>query len=347
MPVSKRKRTRTRNVSYYAGLDIGGTTIKCALVNSRGKQVGDYVEIRSLASQGHRKTFGQLKKGLNALCKHADIEVDAVKAIGLDVPAPCSDGVIWAKANMADDWVGVNVRDRFAKAIGKPVYMTNDCNAAAYGEFLLRPDYNGGLLYAAPGTGLGGGLVLPGGMVYEGTHGLAMELGDISVPFREDGRLPVDSAGREGCLEAWVSLVALRRQLKRQLTKKKYAKHPLNDRKAPIEERALQVRSYAEDGDRLALEIFGTQAGIFGFAMADIASLFDPGLIVIGGGLAETKPSFKDWYIEKVREGFRGRAGDCYQFNPLDPSHPTTQFEWAVGGDGAAAFGAAMKAREL
>lgn len=341
------KSSRTRKRCYYAGLDIGGTTIKSMLVDAAGERAGKIVEVRSLAGQGYRKTFGQLKRALQSLCRDAGIGVDAVAAIGLDVPAPCSNGVIWDKANMAPDWLGVNVRDLFAGAVGKPVYVTNDCNAAAIGEYLLRPDYHGGLLYAAPGTGLGGGLVLPGGAVFEGTNGLALELGDMTVPFREGGKLPVDSSGREGALEAWVSLVALRRQLALQLQKKKHAGHPLNDSRIPIADRAFQLRKFAEQGDSLALGIFGTQAGVLGFALADAASLFDPGLIVIGGGLAETKPHFRDWYIECIRDGFRSRAGDCYQFNPLQPDQPTTTIEWAIGGDAAAAFGAAMKAREL
>ena len=248
---------------------------------------------------------------------------------------------------MAADWLGVNVRDTFAKAIGKPVYMTNDCNAAAIGEYLLRKERSRGLLYAAPGTGLGGGLVLPGGTPFEGANGLALELGDITIPFRERGKMPVDGSGREGALEAWVSLVALRRQLALQLKKKKYAKHPLNNSKIPIEERAFQVRNYAEEGDALALEIFGIQARALGYALGDAASLFDPGLIVIGGGMAETKPHFRDWYLEQIRDGFRKRAEKCYQVSPLDPDKPTTTIEWAIGGDAAAAYGAAMKARDL
>lgn len=344
--MAKSKRTRKKN-SYYAGLDIGGSTIKAMLVNDAGEQAGKLIEVKSLAGQGHRKTFGQLKRTLKSLCKNAKISESAVGAIGLDVPAPCSNGVIWDKANMAPDWLGTNVRDTFAAAIGKPVYMTNDCNAAAYGEYLLRPENTGGLLYAAPGTGLGGGLVLPGGVVFEGSNGLAMELGDMTIPFLEGGKMPVDASGRKGALEAWVSLVALRRQLALQLKKKKYAKHPLNDPKTPIEDRAFQVRNYAEDGDALALEIFGTQARALGYALGDAASLFDPGLIVIGGGMSETKPHFRDWYIECIREGFRGRAEKCYQFSPLDPEMATTTIEWAIGGDAAAAFGAAMKAREL
>ena len=113
--MAKKKRT-SKKKAYYAGLDIGGTTIKAMLVDSAGKQVGNIVEVRSLAGKGHRKTFGQLKKALASLCKNAKITEKAVGAIGLDVPAPCSDGVIWDKANMAADWLGVNVRDTFAKA---------------------------------------------------------------------------------------------------------------------------------------------------------------------------------------------------------------------------------------
>ena len=62
--------------------------------------------------------------------------------------------------------------------------MTNDGNAAAYGEWILRPGHDGPLLFVAPGTGLGGGFVLGKGQLYEGCNGLAMELGAISVPLR-------------------------------------------------------------------------------------------------------------------------------------------------------------------
>jgi predicted NBD/HSP70 family sugar kinase len=81
--------------------------------------------------------------------------------------------------------------------------------------------------------------------------------------------------------------------------------------------------------------------------MGDQVSEVDPGLIVIGGGLAETKGKFRDWYLDKVREGFAERAAPFYQRSPLPPHDPTTTFEWAIGGDAAAAFGVARKALEL
>jgi len=173
---------------FFAGLDIGGTTVKSMLVDSKGQQAGDMVEVRSHVKNGFRKTFDQLKESLTLLCKGIDINMEQIGAIGLDVPAPCSKGVIWGQANLSADWVGTNIQEEFGKIVGVPVWMTNDGNAAAYGEWLMREHRHDGLLFVAPGTGLGGGLILPGGYIYEGANGLAMEVSDITVPFREELR---------------------------------------------------------------------------------------------------------------------------------------------------------------
>lgn len=331
--------------NYFAGLDIGGSTIKCMLVDEEGTQVGDIVEVKSHVKEGFQETFKQMTEAMQVLAKAAGIEVDEIAAIGVDVPAPSSNGVVWGKANLGDDWVGTDIRGEFSKQVGKPVFMTNDCNAAAYGEWMYRPEHQGGLLYVAPGTGLGGGMVMPGGILFEGTNGLAMEAGDLSVPRIEDGEWPVDGRGRKACMEAWVSLIALRRQLAKALEKPEYADHPLNQSDAPIEEKAFKVRDYAEEGDKLALEIFALQANVLGHGLADLASILDPGLVTIGGGLSET--GFRDWFIDEVRKGFAERAMKPYQQSPLPPHEPTTVIEWAIGGDGAAAYGSARKAIEL
>ena len=331
--------------NYFAGLDIGGSTIKCMLVDAEGKQVGDVVEVKSHVKDGFNATFKQMTGAMDELAKAADISVDDIAAIGVDVPAPSSNGVVWGKANLGDDWVGTDIRGEFSKQTGKPVFMTNDCNAAAFGEWMYRPEHQGGLLYVAPGTGLGGGMVMPGGILFEGTNGLAMEAGDLSVPRTEDGEWPVDGRGRKACMEAWVSLVALRRQLANALAKPEYADHPLNQDDAPIEEKAFKVRDFAEDGDKLALEIFALQANVLGHGLADLSSILDPGLIAIGGGLSEA--GFRDWFIEEVRKGFAERAMKPYIQSPLPPHTPTTVIEWATGGDYAAAYGSARKAMDL
>jgi glucokinase len=331
--------------THFAGLDVGGSTIKCLLVDAAGEAACGMVEVRSLVKEGYHKTFGQLREAMAMLAGSAGITVGEIAAVGLDVPAPCSNGVIWGKANLADDWVGTDIRGEFSAETGKPVFMTNDCNAAAFGEWMYRPGYAGGLLLVAPGTGLGGGLVLPGGVLYEGSNGLALEVGDLSVPRFEDGELPIDGRGRKGCLEAWVSLVALRRQLGKALAQPENAHHPLATSGASIDEMAFHLRAYAEKGDPLALEIFALQANVLGQALGDLASILDPGLIVIGGGLSEA--GFKEWFLDEVKKGFAERAMPAFQRSPLPPHPPTTVIEWAIGGDAASAYGCARMAMQM
>ncbi|MEM6278022.1 MAG: ROK family protein [Verrucomicrobiota bacterium] len=335
------------NANYFAGLDIGGTTVKTVLVDELGEVAGEMVEVRSHVKDGYEATFGQLESALDQLTSAIGVGRDAVKGIGMDVPAPSCDGVIWGRANLADDWVGTNVRDQLSERLGGvPIYMTNDGNAAALGEYAVRKKHHGALMLVAPGTGLGGGLVLPGGRAYEGANGLAMEVGHISVPHREDdGELPQCSCGLFGCLEAWVSLVALRRRIGIELAKEKNKDHPLNDG-SPVEEKAFRLRDFAQAGDELAISLFRQQGQILGYGIADLVRVFDPGLVVLGGGLAESE-GFRDDYLDWVLEGFQERAWPMYRFSPIEPEKVTTRFEWAIGGDSAAALGVAFSAREM
>lgn len=333
-------------MAYFAGLDIGGTSVKSILVDANGDQVGELVEVPSRVKEGYGATFEQLEEALRLLAEGAGVRRDAIQGVGLDVPAPNSGGVIWVQANLGDDWVGTNICDEFSKRIGLPVYMTNDGNAAAAGEYAARPDHKGGLLLVAPGTGLGGGLVLQGGTIYEGANGLALEVGHMSVPFlEEDGSLPDCSCGLKGCAEAWVSLVALRRRLGIELAKDAWASHELNQSDDDIVQKAYRLRDFATQGDPFAVALFKDQGFKLGYAIADMVRLFDPGLVVIGGGLAET--SFRDQYMTWVHEGFDARAWPIYQKNPLDETALSTRFEWASGGDSAAALGMAFVACEL
>jgi len=163
-----------QTASYFAGLDIGGSTVKSVLVDGQGEQAGNLVEVPSCVTAGYRETFTQLERALDQLAEGVGVPRSAIGGVGLDVPAPNCDGVIWHQANLGDDWVGTNICQQLSERIKIPVAMTNDGNAAALGEYAVRPNHAGGLLLIAPGTGLGGGLVLPGGTAYVGCNGLAL-----------------------------------------------------------------------------------------------------------------------------------------------------------------------------
>ncbi len=333
---------------YFAGLDIGGSTVKAALVDANGASTGALVEVKSRVKEGYKTTFEQLQEALRQLAEKANIEVSAIRGAGMDVPAPNCEGVVWTRANLGDDWVGTNVRDELSELLGIPVYMTNDGNAAAIGEYAVRPDYSGGLLLVAPGTGLGGGLVLPGGKIYAGANGLALEVGHISVPHREEnGELPECSCGLKGCAEAWVSLMALRRRVSIEVAKDEWKDHPLASDEISVIEKAFQLRDYAEKDDPLAVQIFQQQGQILGYALADLVRVFDPGKVVIGGGLADTSENFRNRYMGWIQEGFIERAWPVYRNSPIEPEKVTTSFEWAAGGDFSAALGMGFVAKDL
>ena len=106
------------------------------------------------------------------------------------------------------------------------------------------------------------------------------------------------------------------------------------------------MRDFAQQGDELAIGIFRQQGQILGYGLADLVRVFDPGLVVIGGGLAESD-GFRDKYMDWIKEGFEERAWSMYLRSPIPPHRPTTRFEWAIGGDSSAALGVAFSAREM
>ncbi len=147
------------SAKYFVGLDIGGTTVKSMLIDADGAQVGDIQEIRSHVKEGYRKTFEQLDESLRLLSEANKVELNDIVGIGLDVPAPCNNGVIWGRANLSEDWVGTDICGEYSEQVGKPVYMTNDGNAAAFGEWLpsgspgrpaLRRSRNGSWWWSRP-----------------------------------------------------------------------------------------------------------------------------------------------------------------------------------------------------
>ena len=94
----------------FAGLDIGGTSVKSLLVDASGNRLGAMVEVSSRVKQGYAATFDQLEKALGLLTEQAGRRRSDIAGIGLDVPAPSSGGIIRVQANLGGDWVGVNIR---------------------------------------------------------------------------------------------------------------------------------------------------------------------------------------------------------------------------------------------
>lgn len=295
---------------FVVGLDNGGTKNAGTVLDPDGNFLVDrMVESPSCVLEGPDAAVKALAKCLEGVLELTGVSIKDIRAVGLDTPGPASaDGVISSKGSTnfsTPEWRGFDFRGALEAYIGLPVIYNNDANAAA---LYAHRKHFGALesevssVSAIIGTGLGGGIV-EDGRIIKGRNGMAGELGHVFVPSQsvlEEGQpLPHCNCGFDSDAESIASLTGIQNNLLPYwLTR--YPDHPLHAVEG-AKERAKQVRNYAEDGDEMSLKIFEQQAKAIGALFTIAANFTDPTAYFIGGGVVETKPDFRNWFIETVR----------------------------------------------
>ena len=293
-----------------AGLDSGGTTINATVLDAAGRfLVSEMAESPSCVRDGPDKAIEALARSLADVLDRTGITRDAVRAVGLDTPGPVTaEGVICSKGATnfaAAEWRGFDVRHALEVRLGLPVVFNNDANAAAlyahhehFGSELAELRSSVSVIV---GTGLGGGVV-EAGQVIRGAAGMAGELGHIWLPM--DGLLapgqpvPACNCGLPGDAESVASLTAIEKSLLPYwLTQ--FPGHELAAK--PLSVAAKRVRKLGEKGDPLALQIFEQQAMAIGRLFTIAANFTDPHAYLLGGGVVEATPKFRDWFLARVR----------------------------------------------
>ena len=264
------------------GIDVGGQTSKCGIVDARGTVLAQTV-IRSDETDSADSFIASLAEALNHIIAEAGVE-GRIRGIGVGAPnGNYYTGTIESAPNLK--WG--HDRVEFAKMLseqmnGIPVSLTNDANAAAVGEMTYgaaRGMKN--FIMITLGTGVGSGIVINGEVVY-GHDGFAGELGHTCA-VRHNGR--VCGCGKTGCLEAYCSATGVARTAREWLE--------MSDE--PSELRSLDkisskdVYDAAKDGDKLAMKIFQYTGRILGEKLADFIEFSAPEAIVLFGGLARSK----------------------------------------------------------
>jgi glucokinase len=292
------------------GLDNGGTCNNATVLDASGKFLVDrLVEIPSRVTEGPEMAVEALAEALDGILALTGTERSRVRAVGLDTPGPASaDGVISSKGatNFAQPaWWGFDVRTALEERLGLPVVYNNDGNAAAlyahhahFGADAARHSS----ISAIVGTGLGGG-VIESGQVVRGAAGMAGELGHVHIPMQgllEDGQpVPMCNCGFAGDAESVASLTGITANLLPYWLGR-FEGHELST--VPLAKAAKLVRGQGEDGDPMALKIFEQQAMALGRLFTIAANFTDPSAYFVGGGVVETGPKFRDWFLDKVRE---------------------------------------------
>ena len=297
--------------AVVVGIDNGGTSNNATILDpSRGFLVDRLVETPSLVTEGPEVAVDAMAQALDNVLDLTGVPLKAVRGVGLDTPGPASaDGVISSKGatNFAQPaWRGFDVRGALEARLGLPVVYNNDANAAALYAHSVRFGAKAAghsSVSVIVGTGLGGG-VIESGRIVKGAAGMAGELGHVHIPMHgllaEGQPLPVCNCGFVGDAESVASLTGIQRNLLPYwLTR--FENHELS-RVADTKEAAKLVRAYGEKGDPLARRIFEQQAMAIGRLFTIAANFTDPDTYFLGGGVVETTPKFRQWFLAKVRE---------------------------------------------
>jgi glucokinase len=282
------------------GIDLGGTKILTAVTNSQGKMLSRDHSITP-ASKGHEAVIQSILESAHRALEQANVAISELTAIGVGAPGLSNPetGILFTSANLPG-WRDVTLRDIMQERLGKKTFVINDANAAALGEFYFgaaRGVRN--FIYITLSTGIGGGIVIDG-KIYSGAIGAAGEVGHMTID--DDG--PICNCGNRGCWETLASGTALAREA-RQRIKEGVRTSILEYAEGDVEKVTAQViHSAAEQGDSLAKELIARTGYYVGIGLANLINIFNPELIVIGGGLS----NIGDMLLGPALKTARGRA---------------------------------------
>ena len=291
---------------YVIGVDLGGTNTVFGIVNQRGDVLYD----DSIRTQEYLTAEAFVEAGVT--CLKPLIEkaggIEQIKAMGIGAPnGNYYTGSIEFAPNLP--WKGVvPLSKMFSDALGIPVAMTNDANAAALGEMIYgvaRGMKN--FIVITLGTGVGSGIVINGQLVY-GHDGFAGELGHVTMVRGAEGRQC--GCGRTGCLETYCSATGVARSAREILAKT--TKPSLLRELDPDKITSLDVSIAAGKGDEVAKEIFEFTGKMLGEACADFTAFSSPEAYIFFGGLTKAgdlimKP-IEEAYNQHVMAIFKGKA---------------------------------------
>jgi glucokinase len=275
------------------GVDVGGTKIAAALVDTAGTVLAEHVSPTGVTD------------GVNAIIDRIAASIEAVRTtapgpvrgVGVGVPGPvdAAAGIAGYAVNMGPGWADVPLRAALESRLAGdlPVWIENDVNAGALGEMIFGAARGcNDFVYAMLGTGLGGGAVIDGRLL-RGVGFLAMEIGHIA--WNPAGR-PGDF-GLNGTTEIYASGKGFLAALKQYAPD--YPASPLTGIATPSARAILEA---AQSGDQLALRIVDEAAEALGTALAWCATILNPARIVIGGGLGHAARPLLDDRLKAALE---------------------------------------------
>jgi glucokinase len=315
--------------TIYAGVDLGGTSFVAVVANRKGRVLGssDCVTTPDAPSE---ETLSQIGDHILIAAKEASVKMSTIRAIGVGAPGAVDleRGIVVRAPNLG--WTDVPLAATLRKRLRTDVVLGNDVQVAILGEHAYGAakgrDRAVGIWV---GTGIGGGLIA-NGRIDRGFRGAAGEIGHMVI--NEDG--PECSCGRRGCVEALASRSAMERDVRAASTESA-ALTIMKERNKDRMTSSVIARAL-EQNDAVMREVVARAQHYLGLLAGNIVNMFDPEMIVIGGGVAQ-----------RLKEAFVGPIADVARSRFLrpDPEH-RIRIEHAKLGDYSGALGACALARQ-
>lgn len=282
---------------YRLGIDLGGTNIATAVVDENYNIVGR-AKAKTDAHRPANEICDSIAAASREAVKAAGLEMKDIASAGIGTPGSVipSQGVV----TYANNFTGFNNLPLCAmlkERLGIDIYIDNDANAAAYGEYLAGAGVGTKDFIAVTlGTGVGGGVII-GGKMLLGSNFAGGELGHTVLQM--DGE-PC-TCGRKGCFEAYASATALIRQTKRAMEKHKDSiMWKLAEKAGKVNGRTAFDAMRA--GDKAGSEVVRNYCRYVAEGVCNIMNIFQPDLLCIGGGISNEKENLTNPVNELVRK---------------------------------------------
>lgn len=264
--------------AYVVGVDLGGTRLRAALADLQGNVIR-HRAVPTHALEGREAVIARIADEIRNVTAPEDLS--AVRAVAVAVPSPVNPntGMVFNPPNLPG-WGEVPLREVLESQLARPVCLGNDANLAAMAEHAFGAGKGTShLVYLTVSTGIGGGVIEDNRLVL-GVTGGAAEIGHMTI----DRGGPRCACGNTGCLEAMASGTAIAREATRRLVAG--APSSLAADPGPDQIIAESVFRAAEAGDDLARSVVDWAAYNLGVGLTNVMQLFDPEIIVIGGGVS-------------------------------------------------------------
>ena len=309
---------------YFIGIDLGGTNIVAAVVDEYGVIYGR-AKRKTNAPRPYNEVFDDMALCAREAAEESGISFDDIKNVGIGCPGAIDKETRCVEFSNNLGFYNVPIYDYMTKVLdGKKVFVENDANAAAWGEFIAGTGKKcNNMIMITLGTGVGSGIVIDG-KLFGGAYGKGAELGHMA--FIMNGEKC--TCGKRGCFEAYASATALIRMAKKAMKENpdcemwKLCGGKLS---------AVSGKTVFQAKDKVAKAVVKEYLAYLTDGIVSIVNMFQPNIICIGGGVS----SAGNRIIKPVAEGIRK-----YSFARFGAKQ--TVVELASLGNDAGIIGAAL-----